>query len=92
MFERGDSGSDRRGGRSDPHVDEESMMKRKPESVSEPRREFLKDSAAVGTLIAVASAAPGQAMAEEIDTPNTEGSKGYHLTRHILEYYKSAAR
>jgi hypothetical protein len=55
------------------------------------RREFLKAGAAVGAGAAASALLPGVAAAAEVETPNpTEGKKGYQLTQHVLDYYRSA--
>jgi len=56
------------------------------------RREFVKGSLAASVGVAVAAAVPTSALAapeEMIEKPSKQ--KGYHLTNHILDYYKSAA-
>jgi hypothetical protein len=62
------------------------------QQVSKSRRSFLRD-AGVGTGAAVAAAAaPGAALADAADPePAEKPRRGYRLTRHILDYYKSAA-
>ena len=55
------------------------------------RREFLRDTAVVGTGVAAVAAMPVTAVAAvnaqvETDKPVDQG---YHLTQHIVDYYKS---
>jgi len=55
------------------------------------RRKFLKDVATTSGVAAVASVAPGLAMAEP-GQPEPAGDKteeGYRLTQHVAAYYKS---
>ena len=55
------------------------------------RREFLKKGAAVGAGAAASAFLPGAAGAEEAETAApVEGKKGYQLTQHVLDYYRSA--
>jgi uncharacterized protein YbjT (DUF2867 family) len=54
------------------------------------RRNFLRTSAATGLGAAVAAALPGAAAAAEA-APEPEEGKGYRLTRHVLDYYKTLA-
>lgn len=57
------------------------------------RRKFLHDSLAGGTGAVLAAAAPGIAIASTVDDSPAadEHSKGYRLTQHIIDYYKTAA-
>ena len=56
------------------------------------RREFLKKSTLLGAGVAATSTAPAVALANAVEpTPDTEQQKGYHVTQHIIDYYKSAA-
>ena len=56
------------------------------------RREFLKTGAAIGAGAAASVLLPGTAAAEAGDDRETVGrkQKGYQLTRHVLDYYKTA--
>jgi hypothetical protein len=67
-------------------------MKDPKQQVSPSRRSFLRD-AGIGTGAALAAAsAPGAALADAAGTEQAEKpQRGYRLTRHILDYYKSAA-
>ena len=57
------------------------------------RRRFLAGVASAAPAAAVVAMAPGAATAAPTtDTHEKDESKGYHLTSHILAYYKSAAR
>lgn len=58
------------------------------------RRGFLKAAAgaAIGAGVAASQAASAAPQpVEEENAAGTEAAKGYHLTQHILDYYKSAA-
>ena len=62
---------------------------------NEKRREFLK-GALVGSGAAVVAIASGGALAAPEDAKETAAARpktehqGYHVTPHILEYYKTA--
>jgi hypothetical protein len=55
------------------------------------RREFIKKSALAGAGVAVTATAGASAIATD-DAASIEkpGQKGYQLTQHVLDYYKSA--
>jgi nitrous oxide reductase len=60
----------------------------------EKRRKFLKGSLAAATGVAAASTVAGSALAGVADTEaavEVEKEEGYRLTKHIADYYKSAA-
>jgi hypothetical protein len=58
----------------------------------EKRREFIKKSTLVGAGVAAAAVVPGAAMAEVTAVESeAKQQKGYQLTPHVLEYYKSTA-
>ena len=62
------------------------------DSLNKTRREFIKNSTLVGAGVAATAILPGAAIASsEIEKPVDKKHKGYQLTEHILEYYKSAA-
>ena len=56
------------------------------------RRRFLRDMAMAAPAVAVATLLPtGSVPAEErTGSENERKDKGYHLTPHIADYYKSA--
>ncbi|MCW8906796.1 MAG: formate dehydrogenase [Sedimenticola sp.] len=58
------------------------------------RREFIRNSLAAGIGAASVMTAPGVAVASP-ESGDGEGSKsrqqGYRLSRHILDYYRTAA-
>ena len=67
-------------------------MKKSKQQVSQSRRKFLRNAGITGGAAAVAAGAPGIAMAEA--TPEggeDQPQEGYRLTKHILDYYKTAA-
>lgn len=57
------------------------------------RRTFLRGTLASGAGAAVAATVPGIATADSSETSvNSDAKeKGYRLTKHILDYYKTAA-
>ena len=63
--------------------------KRKPRDLE--RREFIKKSTLVGAGVAATSLVSTRVIAE-VSGPAREKpeQKGYQLTRHVLDYYKSA--
>jgi hypothetical protein len=55
-------------------------------------REFIKNSTLVSAGVVATAVLPGTANAStSIDRPEDKKQKGYQLTEHVLEYYKSAA-
>ncbi|MEJ2308059.1 MAG: twin-arginine translocation signal domain-containing protein [Gammaproteobacteria bacterium] len=66
-------------------------MKKQKEKVSHSRREFLRGTAVTGGAAAVVMAVPA-AVRAQVETPEEEQkAEGYRLSRHVLDYYKSAA-
>jgi hypothetical protein len=66
-------------------------MKKPTQKWSRARRDFLRDAATTGGMAAVAAMAPGSVVAQE-EEPQVQADnkgKGYRLTPHILEYYKT---
>lgn len=56
------------------------------------RREFIRLSTLAGVGIAASTVLPGAAIANVGDDKSTaKQHQGYQLTRHVIEYYKSAA-
>ena len=56
------------------------------------RRDFVKKSTLVGVGVVAGSALPGAAIAEDAtEKPATKEQKGYQVTQHVIDYYKSAA-
>ncbi len=64
-------------------------MKKRSEQSRVSRRQFLKDSAAIGAA-AAAVAASGESLAASESTPTEQPEKkGYQRTAHVEAYYKS---
>ncbi len=56
------------------------------------RREFIKKSTLVGVSVVASSVIPAAAIANVNDEQaNSNEQKGYQLTQHVIDYYKSAA-
>ena len=65
------------------------MKSNKPRD--EERREFIKKTTLVGAAAAATAVASTGAIADVgPDTTQKPGQKGYQLTQHVLDYYKSA--
>ena len=63
--------------------------KRQPKDLA--RREFIKKSTLAGAGVAATTMTSTRAMAAVGDEAEQKPEqKGYHLTQHILDYYKSA--
>ena len=67
-------------------------MKKKITKLDKNRRAFVKNSTLAGAGLVAGGILPGAAIAN-VTEDKTENSKqkGYQLTQHVLEYYKSAA-
>ena len=66
-------------------------MKNKSQPKDQERREFIKKSTLVGAAVATASMASTAAIAEVSEEIAAKPSqKGYQLTPHVMDYYKSA--
>ncbi|MCB1758263.1 MAG: transcriptional initiation protein Tat [Gammaproteobacteria bacterium] len=68
-------------------------MKQDERQVDDKRRRFLGQAVAAGAGTVAAASLPGSALGA-VETERQEGEKarqGYRLTRHVLDYYKSAA-
>ena len=67
-------------------------MKKMKKDLDKQRREFIKNSTLIGAGVAAAAVAPGAAaVGVTSEKPEDKQQKGYQLTPHVLEYYKSAA-
>ena len=68
-------------------------MKRVSKPEPRARRDFLRDAATAGGAAVVVAAAPATAVGAQAEEPAATAGKpkGYRLTRHVLDYYKSAA-
>ena len=49
----------------------------------------MKTTTLAGAGIAAAAAVPGAALAAGSEEPAKKPQQGYHVTRHIIDYYKS---
>lgn len=66
-------------------------MKNKTQLKDQERRAFLKKSTLVGAGVAATTMASTSAIAQVgDDSAEKPGQKGYQLTSHVLDYYKSA--
>ena len=66
-------------------------MKTKSQPKDQARREFIKKSTLVGAGVAATTMASTRAIAAVDDGGEQKpGQKGYQLTQHVLDYYKSA--
>jgi hypothetical protein len=54
------------------------------------RREFLKAGAVISTGAALTTLLPATAAVEPEESAGKPKSKGYQLTQHVLDYYKTA--
>ncbi len=67
-------------------------MKKIKKDLDKSKREFIKNSTLVGAGLAAAAVAPGAAASSvSSGKPEDKKQKGYQLTPHVIEYYKSAA-
>jgi len=67
-------------------------VKKIKKDLDKERREFIKKSTLVGAGIAATAVVPGVATAGvSVDRPEDKQQKGYQLTPHVIEYYKSLA-
>ena len=66
-------------------------MKNETKPKDQERREFIKKSTIVGATVA-ATAVVSTSVVADVSSASTEkpGQKGYQLTQHVLDYYKSA--
>ncbi len=65
-------------------------MKKDKQLKDQDRREFIKKSTLIGAGVAASTLASAEVIAASDDTVEPAEQKGYHVTRHILDYYKSA--
>ncbi len=66
-------------------------MKNKRQPKDQERREFIKKSTLVGAGVAATTLASTRAIADVSgEVTEKPGQKGYQLTQHVLDYYKSA--
>ncbi len=68
-------------------------MKRDVKRVDTGRRRFINGAAAAGLgTFAVASLPMSTVAATAQDSGKEDAGKGYRLSQHVLDYYKSTAR
>jgi nitrous oxide reductase len=69
-------------------------MKQNDKHTNLSRRTFLRGTVLTSAGAAVATTVPGVAVASVAETESEAvgKQKGYRLTRHIVDYYKTAAR
>ncbi len=66
-------------------------MKKNSQLKDQERRQFIKKSTLIGAGVAATSMASTSAIADlDDDSPQKPEQKGYQLTQHVLDYYKSA--
>ena len=69
-------------------------MSKQGNTVQESRRDFLRTLTIGASVATVALATRSAAAAQAEDTApasNNDAKQGYHVTQHIVDYYKSAA-
>ncbi len=66
-------------------------MKKTKKELDKSKRDFIKKSALASAGVVAGTVVSGEAAAVDADSKETRQDKGYQLTPHILEYYKSAA-
>jgi hypothetical protein len=70
---------------------EEKQVKTRIQPTDQDRREFIKKTTLAGAGVAATTMVSTSAIASVGDDAEVKpGHKGYHLTQHILDYYKSA--
>jgi hypothetical protein len=68
------------------------MKNDQKKALNSERRNFIRGSLVAGVGVATAAVIPGAVVAADSDSPGQpKAQKGYRLTAHILEYYKSTA-
>ncbi len=65
-------------------------MKNKSHPKDQERREFIKKSTLIGAGVAATAMASTSAVAEVVTPTEPTVQKGYQLTQHVADYYKSA--
>jgi ribosomal protein S8E len=66
-------------------------VKNKSQQTDQERRAFIKKSTLVGVGVAATTMASTRAIAGvSAETTEQPGQKGYQLTQHVADYYKSA--
>lgn len=67
------------------------MKKDMQQAVDTQRREFVRGSISASVGVAAVASVPGSVLAVEEEISVVKKQQGYHLSNHILEYYKSTA-
>lgn len=69
-------------------------MKRQTQRISTDRRKFLRGTFTTGTAAALAATLPPATIAEPVKQGRPgapeSGAKGYQITQHVMDYYRSA--
>ena len=65
-------------------------MKNKSHPKDQERREFIKKSTLIGAGVAATAMASTNAVADVVSATKPTVQKGYQLTQHVADYYKSA--
>ena len=67
-------------------------MKKQKTDLNHDRRVFVKKSAIAAVGVTAATVLPGAAIASEaVPQKESKQQKGYQVTQHVVDYYKSAA-
>ncbi len=67
-------------------------MKKTDKSLDENKRDFIKKSVLVGAGVAATTLTSAEAVAAvSVEENEVKKDKGYQLTQHVTDYYKSAA-
>ncbi|MCP4487979.1 MAG: twin-arginine translocation signal domain-containing protein [Gammaproteobacteria bacterium] len=67
-------------------------MKNTGKKLDKNRRDFIKKSTLAGAGVVAGNLVAGEAAAAvSSDDDQVQENKGYQLTEHVIEYYKSAA-
>ena len=69
---------------------EEKHVKNKSQPKDKERRAFIKKSTLAGAAVAATTMASGAVAQVSSETTEKPVQKGYQLTSHVLDYYKSA--
>jgi hypothetical protein len=70
----------------------ETVKQHQKQDPNKARRAFIGGALTAGAGAAIAAVVPGAAVSAEIDPADAKPeNKGYQLTEHVLDYYRSAA-
>ena len=67
-------------------------MKRDAKQVDAGRRRFINGAAAAGLSTFAAASLPMSTIAAPAQDTGKDEGKGYRLSQHVLDYYKSTAK